>query len=108
MELWYSHVVNGNSYYDWPVVSVLFKPAFYFWMFVYLCMVVLFKKSRKGISVFAYPLLYFMTMFLGPCVNFRYIYPFIVVLPILTAFILSEKESSRDVVKQEIGVVSEK
>lgn len=107
VELWYSHVVNGNSYYDWPVVSVLFKPAFYFWLFVYLCMAVLFKKSRKGISVFAYPLFYFMTMFLGPCVNFRYIYPYIVVLPILAAFILSEKAGVRHDVKKEMGIGSE-
>jgi len=101
VEKWYSHVVNGNSYYSWPVISLLMKPAFYFWLFVYVCMAALYKKSRKSIAVLAYPLFYLMTMFLGPCVNFRYMYPFIVVLPVLVSFVLSEKSCMQDEIENE-------
>lgn len=93
VEKMYSHIVNGNSYLKWPVVSILMKPAFYFWFFILDLFVVIYKKSKKGVIVFSYPFFYLMTMFLGPCVNFRYIYPFIVALPILTAFILSDKKT---------------
>ncbi len=93
VEKMYSHIVNGNSYYKWPIVSVLMTPAFYFWFFILDLFIVLYKKSRKGIVIFSYPFFYLMTMILGPCVNFRYIYPFIVALPILTAFVFSEKKT---------------
>ncbi|MBO7095808.1 MAG: hypothetical protein J6V94_02490, partial [Lachnospiraceae bacterium] len=93
VEKMYSHIVNGNSYMKWPVVSILMKPAFYFWFFVLDLFIVIYKRSKKGIAVFAYPFFYLMTMFLGPCVNFRYIYPFIAALPILTSFVLSEKKT---------------
>lgn len=89
----YSHIVNGNSYMKWPVVSILMKPAFYFWFFVLDLFIVIYKRNKKGIAVFAYPFFYLMTMFLGPCVNFRYIYPFIASLPVLTSFVLSEKKT---------------
>ena len=88
----YSHIVNGNSYMKWPVVSILMKPAFYFWFFILDLFIVIYKRRKKGIAVFAYPFFYLMTMFLGPCVNFRYIYPFIAALPVLTSFVLSEKK----------------
>ncbi|MBP5702704.1 MAG: hypothetical protein J6W85_09700, partial [Lachnospiraceae bacterium] len=74
-------------------VSILMKPAFYFWFFVLDLFIVIYKRSKKGIAVFAYPFFYLMTMFLGPCVNFRYIYPFIAALPVLTSFVLSEKKT---------------
>jgi len=66
-----------------------------------MCMAALYKKSRKSIPVLVYPLFYLMTMFLGPCVNFRYMYPFIVVLPVLASFVLSERIGTRNDVKRE-------
>lgn len=93
LERMYSHIVNGNSYLKWPVVSVLMKPAFYFWFFVLDLFIIIYKRNKKSIAVFSYPFFYLMTMFLGPCVNFRYIYPFIAALPILTAVALSEKKT---------------
>ena len=101
VEAWYSHVVNGNSYFNWPVISVLMKPAFWFWLFVYGCFAALYKKSRKGLAVLTYPLFYLMTMFLGPCVNFRYMYPFIVILPVLVSFVMSEKICIQDETENE-------
>ena len=86
----YSHIVNGNAYYDWPVVSQLMKPAFYFWIFMLVIFACIFKRNKKSILILAYPVMYFMTMLLGPCVNFRYMYPFIVIMPVLVAFSLSE------------------
>ncbi len=93
----YSHIVNGNSYYNWPVFSQLMKPAFYFWLLVFACFICVFKRSKKSILILAYPVMYFMTMLLGPCVNFRYMYPIIVIIPVLLTFTLSEKEASGNI-----------
>ena len=63
------------------------------WLFILAIFAALYKRSKYSMAVFAYPLLYFCTMLLGPTVNFRYVYPFIVSLPIMTAFVLSEKKN---------------
>ena len=101
VEAWYSHVVNGNAYFNWPVISVLMKPAFWFWLFVYAFMGAVYKKSRKSMVVLTYPLFYLMTMFLGPCVNFRYMYPFIVILPVLVSLVMSENKCKQDETENE-------
>ncbi len=89
----YSEIVNGNSYYNWPVISYLMRPAFYMWLFILAIFAALYKRSKYSIAVFAYPLFYFFTMLLGPTVNFRYVYPFIVSLPVMISFVLSEKKN---------------
>ncbi|MCR5739184.1 MAG: DUF6020 family protein [Lachnospiraceae bacterium] len=89
----YSHIVNGNSYYDWPVISLFMKPAFYLWLFVLAIFACIYRRNKTGILVLTYPVFYFLTMLLGPCVNFRYMYPFVVIVPVLIAMALSENGS---------------
>ena len=96
VEKWYSHVINGNSYYNWPIASQLMKPAVYFWLFVLSIFICIYKKKKEGIALFAYPVFYMLTMLLGPCVNFRYMYPFIVAVPMMLAFVLSDKKTGGD------------
>lgn len=91
----YAHIVNGNSYYHWPVISLLFKPATYFWMFVFVCLAALYRKKSGSAAVLAYPLFYLMTMLLGPCVHFRYMYPYVVVMPVLIAFVLAGRSAQK-------------
>lgn len=88
----YCHILNGNSYYDWPVVSILFKPALYLWVLIYTLFAGIYRRNKKFIIVLAYPFFYMLTMLLGPCVNFRYVYPFIVATPIFIAMALFEKK----------------
>lgn len=79
----YSSVLNGNGYMNIPILNILFKPAFYCWMtFWILCFAIYFRK-KKAIVVSAWPLIYLLTLYLGPVVNFRYIFPFAVSVPIL-------------------------
>jgi len=81
----YQKIVNGNSYYSWPVLSILFKPAFYCWILLLSMVSLWYKKEPKKQLLMLLPFLYLMTLFLGPVVNFRYIYPIVVVVPVLLA-----------------------
>ena len=92
----YAHIINGNSYYHWPVLSLLFKPATYFWVFVFVCLAALYRKKSGSAAVLAYPLFYLMTMLLGPCVHFRYMYPYVVVMPVLIAFVLAGRSAQKE------------
>lgn len=87
----YQKIVNGNSYKDWPVLYLLFKPAFYMWLLV-LCMVsLLYVKDRNKLVLCAFPFIYFLTLLLGPVVNFRYAYPIIVTIPLLISWLFTHK-----------------
>ena len=45
-----------------------------------------FRKQTKELMTVAFPEVYFLTMLLGPCVQWRYIYPIAVLLPLIIAF----------------------
>ena len=88
----YQKIVNGNAYYNWPVVSNLFKPAFYAWtLLLIMTSLVYLKKGRKLIPCLL-PFFYFATLILGPVVNMRYLYPVIVTVPVLLAWLFSNCE----------------
>lgn len=88
----YQKIVNGNSYYGWPIVSILFKPAFYCWLLILVMISWWYRKTPQKQLLSLLPLLYLLTMVLGPVVNFRYIYPIMVVVPVLLAEVLQARE----------------
>ncbi len=85
-------IVSANQFYDWPVISILFKAATYCWILVLTFIIALYGKQKKQALLCLYPLLYFGTCLLGPIVQLRYIFPFIVLAPIFVVFPLLTKE----------------
>lgn len=83
-------VLTENCYYSWPVVSMLFKPALWCWLFVLAGFFFWCRRSKKGLLAVAYPLAYFMTMLLGPTAIIRYVYPFILCAPVLVVLMVTE------------------
>ena len=88
----YKKIVNGNEYYNWPVLNLLFKPAFYCWSLIVIMATLAYKKQKKKWILCLYPLFYLATLLLGPVVNFRYIYPIVAVVPVLFAWLFSNCE----------------
>lgn len=78
-------IVSNNEFYDWPVVSVLFKPAVYILSFIMILVGLLYKNKKKQAFICLFPLVYFGTMLLGPTVQFRYVVPFMISVPFLAA-----------------------
>lgn len=88
----YKKIVNGNEYYDWPVLNLLFKPAFYCWSLIMVMATLAYKKQKRKWIMCLFPLFYLCTLLLGPVVNFRYVYPIIAVIPVLFAWLFSNCE----------------
>lgn len=82
-------LLSANAYYDWPVLSVLFKPALWCWMIVIYVLLGMYCKDRRKLLVGLYPLMYLATMLLGPTAIIRYVFQFIIVMPVLLALIFS-------------------
>ena len=53
------------------------------------------KKNRKGLLMLTYPLFYMATLFFGPLVYLRYMYPIILSLPVLMSVILFERSPEK-------------
>ena len=87
----YAKILNGNCYYGWPVLSLLFKPAFYTWLMVLALFSYLYLKKPKRMYLSILTALYLLTLFLGPVVNMRYAYPVMVTIPVLLAYLFAEE-----------------
>lgn len=85
--------VSGNSFYHWPVISVLFKSAFYFWGLLLLFLSYLYLGRKPQIRLCLFPLSYMATMLLGPVALIRYLFPVMVLAPLLTALLFLGKET---------------
>ncbi len=78
-------IVSGNAFYNWPVVSQLFKSAFYVWGLFLVMVSYWYLKQKKQFIIGLFPTLYFATMLLGPVVQLRYLFPNMSVLPVMLA-----------------------
>ena len=84
-------VTNNNSYLKIPVLKYIFMPGIYLWIVVFACVFAIKRKDWK--SMFAFSLIagYYLTMFFGPCVQLRYIYPVMITVPFIGLFLGNEK-----------------
>lgn len=90
------NIVSANQFYDWPVISILFKAAIYCWILVMTFVIALYCKHKKQALLCLYPLMYFGTCLLGPIVQFRYIFPLVVLAPIFLVFSLLGKQEEQE------------
>lgn len=84
-------IVSGNSFYNWPVLSNLFKPAFYCWILLLTVLLCFFNREKKKLMTTLLPLIYLATMFLGPVVQIRYALPVIITVPVMLAMFIHKE-----------------
>lgn len=88
----YKKIVNGNAYYGWPLLSNLFKPAFYDGILFLVMVSLAYTKRYRRMYLCMLPFWYLMTLFLGPVVHMRYVYPIVAVSPLLLALLFATRE----------------
>ena len=85
-------IVSANSFYEWPVISNLFKPAFYCWALLLIILMCFYNYDKQKILTLLLPLTYFATLLLGPVVQVRYILPLMLLAPLLLALFVHREE----------------
>lgn len=86
------NIVSANSFYKWPILSNLFKPALYCWGLILITVLCFYNFDKKKILITLFPLAYFATLLLGPVVQVRYVLPLIVTLPVLLAMLVRHEQ----------------
>ncbi len=79
MEAW----ADENAYLKLPVLKYLFVPGVVFWLYLLLLGCRFVRRERMLCMPLVLGLGYFLTLFLGPTVQLRYIYPVMIGFPFL-------------------------
>lgn len=88
-------IISRNDFYNWPVISVLFKSAFYFWELLLLFTACFYLRRKQLGVLILLPLVYMGTMLLGPVVQLRYVFPIMVISPVLIALLFMGKTTDK-------------
>ncbi len=85
MERW----ADENAYLKLPVLRYLFVPGTVLWLYLLITAYLAARRRYDRCVPFALAAGYYLTLFLGPTVQLRYIYPLTVVLPFAAWMMLS-------------------
>ena len=78
---WMEQWADNNAYLKIPVLKYLFVPGVFVWLYLLFAGYLVMRKKYAECVPFALVLGYYLTMFLGPTVQLRYIYPLMIILP---------------------------
>ncbi len=90
---WFAH---ENVYLDIPILRNLVAPGWYLWCYLLMAAWLLIQKRYKQLLPMGFVLGYYLTLFLGPTVQMRYLYPLMLALPFWAVYLFTRK-------KEEIG-----
>lgn len=77
---------EDNAYLNWPVLRYLFMPGVYLYLYLLLFGWLMIRRSYGMCLPLSFVLGYYLTLFLGPTVQLRYLYPVMLALPFLAVF----------------------
>ena len=83
---------DTNAYLGFPVIKYIFMPGIYLWIYVFAFVYAIKKKKAGAFLVISLIAGYYATMFFGPTVQLRYVYPVMIALPFIIPYIFRETE----------------
>lgn len=84
-------IVSDNEYQKIPAVAAIFSPAFYWWLLCLYIAFFIYKKEYKMLFPVIFLVIYYLTLLPAPAVLVRYMYPFIVSVPMMLCLISAKK-----------------
>lgn len=87
-------IVSDNVYQQLPLLRVIFAPAFYWWLLCLYAAVVLYRKKYFLLLPAVFLAAYYLTLLLSPAVLIRYMYPFVVTVPVLCCLLFCQTHES--------------
>lgn len=90
---WLSKLNYSLTYENWyqriPVISMMFSSGLVIWCIVFYMLYMIYYKKYKQLILIASPLALWFSLLLGPVVLYRYVYPIVLTIPVMLAFILN-------------------
>ena len=82
-------IVSDNAYQKVPVLRIIFAPAFYWWLLCLYMAAVIYRRQYLLLLPAVFLIGYYLTLLLSPAVLIRYMYPFVVTVPVLCCLLRS-------------------
>ncbi len=86
----YERFASDCTFMRYIPLMIICAPAFYVFLSLLGAVAILMKKKRGFYPVFAAILLYLLTVFFGPCVLVRYIFPLMAAMPLCSWCVLQD------------------
>ena len=90
------NILNGwadrNAYLKIPVLKYIFMPGIYLWIYVVFAYVSIKRRNIRAMVPVSVIAGYYLTMFFGPCVQLRYMYPVMIILPFILLLITRKEK----------------
>lgn len=80
---WLEEWADSNAYLKLPLLKYLFVPGTYLWLYLLLLGYLLIHRRYTMCIPLSLVLGYYITLFLGPTVQLRYLYPLMIMLPFM-------------------------
>ena len=94
-ERFYESIISEDVILRMPLVGILFKISVYTMGTILMALLYIYKKNWKALGLITFSVIYILTMFLGPVVQFRYAYPWIITFPFFVIlFFIGGKEKN--------------
>ena len=94
LEKLYENLFSANKYQLIPILSILFNPSFYQWLFFFLIVYALYTKNKASLLCCFLLIGNSITLFFGPCVIIRYAFPLVIFCPILFGITYNKQHRS--------------
>ena len=86
---------DENSYLKIPVLKYLFMPGIWLWLYLLLIGFLFIIRQKRLCLPLVLVLGYYLTLFLGPTVQLRYIYPVMAAYPFMLLFCIKAKGAQK-------------
>lgn len=83
LESMLSDIIISAKWKRWPILSIFFIPATYFWIFLFIFGLVILRKKFNYLVILSIFIGLYLTVLLCPVMLFRYFLPTVVLLPFL-------------------------
>ena len=93
LEEWYQKLLTQNAYRFIPGIRLLFAPAVWVWLLLFVLLAALIHKRYDVIQPMLIPFGLLLTMLLGPCCLVRYAYPIMLCAPVGLGMLCGKKQS---------------
>ncbi len=91
---WYEQMYSVNEYLDIPFLSALTGTALWCWLMMAGLLVSLYLRRRDTMLPLFMCWMMYVCLFLGPCCTVRYVYPFMLIVPLCAGALISPKKQS--------------
>lgn len=100
LESLYEWLFIENNYQKIPIISLMFSPALYIWITIFYFAYSVYKKKKDSVLISTFFIGLLVTLLVGPTCLPRYIYPYVLCIPVLICDLFIKNKEKNKILKE--------